>query len=89
MAFPELFLPVKITLKRHCKSLPNAVFREKVLHALKLIQESSEWVLSKREGVKEVVPGMNIEGRAPILEKCEKILRRRQEIVNSKLSSNY
>lgn len=89
MAFPELFLPVKITLKRHCKNLPNAVFREKILHALKLIQESSEWVLSKREGVKEVVPGMNIEGRAPILDKCEKILKRRQEIVNSKLNSNY
>lgn len=86
-AFPELFLPAKITLKKHCKNLPNAVFREKILHALKLVQETADWIFDKREGVKEIEPKMVVESRPPILEKCDKILMRRMEIVNSKLGS--
>jgi nucleolar complex protein 2 len=84
-AFPEMFLPVGMTLKKYCKGLKNLVFRQKILHALRMVQETVEWILEKRKDLKD----LNQENRflgAPLVAYCEKILKRRQEIVNSKLN---
>lgn len=85
VAFPEVFLPVAITLKKYCKNLRNSVFREKVLHCLRLGKANSDWVEKARKSVKSVKDLCYLAGLAPISKKCERILHRRQEIVNSKV----
>ena len=86
VAFSEIVLPVRITLKKHCKNLKNSVFREKILHCLRLVQENSEWIEGARKDMKTIQERRYVDGVAPINSKCEKILKRRQEIVNSKIT---
>ena len=85
VALPEIFLPVKMTLKKFCKSLRNTVFRQKISHALKIVQDSADWMMEKRKNFKSLEQE-RVSEAAPILGFSEKILKRRQEIVNSKLN---
>ena len=86
-AFPELVLPVKIALKKHCKNLRNSVFREKIMHCLRLVDDNSEWVLQKRKELNSIHQDLFVDGENTLKKKWEKISQRRKEIVNSKLIS--
>ncbi|OMJ84011.1 hypothetical protein SteCoe_14933 [Stentor coeruleus] len=87
VAFPECFLPVSLTLKKHVKGVKNSVFREKIGHCLKVVQENSDWVEGQRKGIRMVDEKHVVDGEAPIREKCSKILMRRLEIVNSRINT--
>jgi nucleolar complex protein 2 len=88
-SFPELSLPVQFTLKKHCKNLKNPVFRQKILHCVRLIQQNSDWVESSRKDFKTIKKNLFLTSTPPLKLKCDTILKRRQEIVNSKLSEEF
>jgi len=89
LAFPEIILPIRITLKRHSKNIKNPTIRGKILQALKVIQENADWLEKTRNKLQSTpVNPKQIQDEAPITTHSQRILHQRQEVIKSFLHSS-
>lgn len=89
ISFPEIMISIKISLKKHTKTIRNGGIKGKILQTIKVIEDNADFVNKKRfeSNLPPIAGPMMVEGEAPISEQRDKIAKRREKILRSKIES--